>query len=244
MDQRFHRALHLAALRRHDLVVDDRDRPLPFRRAQLGDALLHDRDRLAHLFHADAVAVVAVAVLADRNVEIHLGVALVGLRLAQVPRRARAAHHHAGEAPLPGVLQRHHADVDVALLEDAVAGEQRFEVVADLQERIAERLDVVDQLRRQVLMHAADAEIGRMHARARGALVEHHQLLALLEAPQRRRQRADVHRLRGDVEDVREQPPDLAIEHADELRRGAAPSRPSSFSTARQNACSWFIGAT
>ena len=218
MDQRLHRALHLAALRRHDLVVDDRHRPLPFRLAQLRDALLHDADRLPHLLHADAVAVVAVAVLADRNVEIHLGVAFVGLRLAQVPGRARAAHHHAGEAPLPGVLQPHHADVDVALLEDAVVGEQRFEVVADLQERIAERLDVVDQLRRQVLMHAADAEVGRMHARARGALVEHHQLLALLEAPQRRGERADVHRLRGDVEDVREQPPDLAIEHADELR--------------------------
>ena len=205
-------------MRRHDLVVVDHDRPLPFGLAQLGDALLHDADRLAHLFHADAVAVVAVAVLADRDVEIHLGVALVGLRLAQIPGGARAAHHHAGEAPLPGVLERHHADVDVALLEDAVVGEQPFEIVADLQERIAERLDVVDQLRRQVLVHAADAEIGRVHARAGGALVEHHQLLALLEAPQRRGERADVHRLRGDVEEMREQPPDLAKEHADQLR--------------------------
>ena len=98
-----------------------------------------------------------------------------------------------------------------------LSGEQAFEVVADLEERIAERPDVVDELRRQVLVHAADAEIGRMHAAARGALVEHHQLLALLEAPERRRERADVHRLRGDVEEVRQQPADLAIEHADEL---------------------------
>ena len=30
MDERFHRALHLGALGRHDLVVVDRDRPLPF----------------------------------------------------------------------------------------------------------------------------------------------------------------------------------------------------------------------
>ena len=66
-------------------------------------------------------------------------------------------------------------------------------------------------------MHAADAEIGRMHARARGALVEHHQLLAFLEAPQRRGERADVQRLRRDVEDVREQPPDLGKQHANEL---------------------------
>ena len=193
-------------------------RPGPARRrAQLGDALLHDAHGLAHLFHADAVAVVAVAVLADRNVEIHLGVALVRLRLAQIPRRARAAHHHAGEAPLPGLLQRHHADIDVALLEDAVAGEQRFEIVDDLQERIAPGLDIVDQLRRQVLMHAADAEIRRMHARAGGALIKHHQLFALFETPQRRGQRADVHRLRGDVEQMRQDAADLAIEHADQL---------------------------
>src|SRR3954466_16304545 len=71
MDTRFHGALHLAALWRHDLVVEDRNRPLPIRCAQFGDALLHDRRRLTHLLHPDAVAIVAVAVLADWNVEIH-----------------------------------------------------------------------------------------------------------------------------------------------------------------------------
>ena len=218
VDQRFHRALHLGALGRHDLVVVDRDRALPVRAAQFFDALLHDAHRLAHLFHADAVAVVAVAVLADRNVEFEFGIAFVRLRPAQIPGRARAAHHHAGEAPVPGILQLDHADIDVALLEDAVAGEQAVEIVDHLQERIAERADVVDQLRRQILMHAAGPEIGRVHARARGALVEHHQLFALLEAPQRRRERADVHRLRGDVEQMRQQPADLGIEHADQLR--------------------------
>ena len=76
------------------------------------------------------IAVVAVAVLADRNVEIELVVALVGLRLAQIPGGAGAAHHHAGKAPLPGVVERDDADVDVALLEDAVVGQQRFEIVA------------------------------------------------------------------------------------------------------------------
>ena len=72
-------------------------------------------------------------------------------------------------------------------------------------------------LRRQVLVHAAEAEILGVHAAARGALVEHHQLLALLEAPQRRGQRAHVHGLGGDVEEVGQQPADLVVEHADEL---------------------------
>ncbi len=35
VDQRFHRALHLVALGRHDLVVVDGDGPLPGRRTQL-----------------------------------------------------------------------------------------------------------------------------------------------------------------------------------------------------------------
>src|SRR5262249_20622837 len=70
MDQRFHRALHLAAARWRDLVVLDDNRPLPFGFAKLLDALLHDAHGLAHLFHADAVAIVAVAILADRDVEI------------------------------------------------------------------------------------------------------------------------------------------------------------------------------
>src|SRR6202140_4333176 len=65
VDQRFHRALHLAAPRRRDLVVFDNDRPLAVGSAQFRDALLHDAHGLAHLLHADAVTVVAVAVLAD-----------------------------------------------------------------------------------------------------------------------------------------------------------------------------------
>src|SRR5262249_20479679 len=86
MDQSFHRAFHYRALRRHHLVVLNGDR------AELGGqplaTLLHDAYRLAHLLHAHEVAVVAVAVLTDRNVEFELGVALVRLRLAEIPGRA------------------------------------------------------------------------------------------------------------------------------------------------------------
>ena len=53
--------------------------------------------------------------------------------------------------------------------------------------------------------------------RAGGALVKHHQLFALFKAPQRRGQRADVHRLRGDVEQMRQDAADLAVQHPDQL---------------------------
>ena len=92
-----------------------------------------------------------------------------------------------------GILARHDADIDIALLEDAVFGEQAFDIVEHLGEMLAEFENVFEQLRRHVLMHAAGAEIGGMHAAAGGALIEHHQLLALFEAPERRGERADIH---------------------------------------------------
>src|SRR5262249_21264039 len=82
MDQRFHGALHLGAARRHDLGINKVRRALPIRCAQLANALLHDTHRLAHLLHTNAVAVVTIAVLANRDVEIELRIALVRLRLA------------------------------------------------------------------------------------------------------------------------------------------------------------------
>ena len=88
MDQCFHRALHLAALRRHDLAVFRGNSALPCRFTQLRQALAHDFDRLPHLFHANAITVIIVAVFTHRNVEIHLFIKLIRLRLAQIPRSA------------------------------------------------------------------------------------------------------------------------------------------------------------
>src|SRR5206468_10252316 len=103
-------------------------------------------------------------------------------------------------APGPGVRELDRADADVALFEDAIVGQQSLQVVADLQKRIAERPDVVEELRRQILVHAANAEIVRMHACTRGALIEGHQLLALLKTPERRGERADIERLCRHIE--------------------------------------------
>ena len=87
VDERLHGALHLGAPGRDDFVIMDCHGPLPFRRAQLLQALFHDLGRLAHLLHADAVAILIVAVLADRDVKIELGITFGELRL----RRSQAA---------------------------------------------------------------------------------------------------------------------------------------------------------
>jgi len=93
VDGRFHRALHFAARRWNDLIILDSHWSLAFGKAQL--SLFHDAHRLAHLLHAYEIAVVAIAVLANRNIEVELGIAFVGLRLAQIPGGAGAPHHYA-----------------------------------------------------------------------------------------------------------------------------------------------------
>src|SRR5207253_819502 len=58
------------------------------------------------------------------------------------------------------------------------------------------------QFERHVLVDAAGPKIGRVHARARGTLVEVHAILAQLEQPQVRRHRADVHDVAAEVQHV------------------------------------------
>ena len=178
------------------------------------------RTDLGHFLHADDLAGVTIAMRADRDVEFHLLVAFVGLRLAQIPGRAGPTEHRAGETPLPAILQRDDADIDVALFEDAVLDEEIMQILQDGRKGLAPSTDVLDQPRRAIDMHPAGAEIVGMQTGAGCALVEHHELLALLEAPQRRRQRAAIHGLRRHIEQMRQNAADLAEQDPDQL--GAA----------------------
>jgi hypothetical protein len=156
-------------------------RALAVRRLQLLDALFHDPHRLPHLLHANEIAVVAVAVLPDRNVEIHLGVTVVRLRFAQIPGRAGTAYQNARKSPSPRLLKCQSADIHVTRFEDAVEREQPVQIVDDTEKWIAPGLDVVDQLWRKILVHAPGPIVVGVHPAPGCALIENHQLLALLE---------------------------------------------------------------
>jgi len=69
----------------------------------------------------------------------------------------------------------------------------------------------------QVKRDAPRADVRSVHAGARHALVEFHELFALLEAPQERREGADVHGVREDGHEVVEDARDLAKQGADPL---------------------------
>src|SRR5690606_22532154 len=163
MDQRLHVVLHLDPARRRDLVVVDHDRarillePL--------DALLDDARRLAQLLDTDEVAIVAVAVLADGNVEIELIVDFVWLVLAQIPYDARAPQHRAREAELHRALWRYDADIDRALLPDAVIRQKRLVLVDAGRKAVHEVFDEVEERAAARLVHLLELLRGAIRRR-------------------------------------------------------------------------------
>jgi hypothetical protein len=72
-------------------------------------------------------------------------------------------------------------------------------------------------MKKSSAMYTANPKIIHMHSRPGGALIETHQFLALLKSPQRRRKSSDVHSLRGNVKEVRQQPTNFTIKNADLL---------------------------
>ena len=102
--------------------------------------------------NAHQIAVVAIAVARDRNLEVDLGVFVVGLRPAQIPRHAGGAQRRTGESPGQRLLGRHHADIDGALLPDAVAGQQVFQIVDEFRKRLGPFGDPLGQPGRQILI--------------------------------------------------------------------------------------------
>ena len=211
MDERFHRPLELGPLGRGDLLILELDRSL----GHPIEALGHDLERLAHLGHAHHVAIEAVAVAADRDVEVELLVDLVGLALAQIPREPGGAQHGPGEAQVLRLVGGDHADVDQPLAEDPVVGDQPLDVVEQRREGRHPGPDVVLEPGRQVARDPARAVVVGVQAGARHPLVELHQLLALLEAPEQGRHGPDVERQRGDVEEMVEDAGDLVVQHPD-----------------------------
>src|SRR6516165_4475728 len=216
MDQRFHRALHFGARRRRHFAVVDLHRAS----RHLRDRLLDDAHRLAHFLDADEVAVVRVPVATDRNVELYLVVSVVRLCSTEVPGNIGAAQHGSGETPIRSLLGRHYADIDSALLEDPIIGQQSLDVVYRLWKGVTEGKDVVGETGREIEMNSAGAEIIGVHACTGDALVKLHQPLAFLEAPQERGDGPDIKDESAYTEQVVQDPGDLSKRDTNVLRPG------------------------
>src|SRR3546814_17717533 len=103
------------------------------------------------------------------------------LRFAQIPRDARGADHRPRKAPGNRVVAAHRRDIDVALLEDTVVGDEADRILEQSrQPRVEPVADVGEQLDWRVLMHPADPDIGAVHPPARNPPAYSHAVYAPL----------------------------------------------------------------
>ena len=94
--------------------------------------LFQNFDALAHFQHAHHVAVVNVAVFADRHLEIEPAVNAVFVHLAQVVIHAGGAQHRAGYGRVDRQFFRHHADELCASQNNFILGKKGSKLVEEL----------------------------------------------------------------------------------------------------------------
>ena len=240
VNQVFHTCFHFGTFGRSKFVVCGNDRTR-IDTQPLG-TLFDDAHGLTHFFHTAEVTVVAVAVDADWDVEIHFVVHFVRLCLTHVPFHAGTAQHHAGKTFLHGALRSDNADADGTLFPNTVVGQEGFECIDVFRETFAEGVDKVEHgaftgfvellqyfgvaefaalvFRHevgQVAVNAAGTEVGCVHTRAGNGFVQVHQLFAVAEGVKDGGHRADVEGVRTDAHQVIEDARYFGKHHANIL---------------------------
>ena len=133
---------------------------------------MDDSQRLAELLHTTQVAVVAITVLSDGDIELDLAVSVVGRSLADIPGDAGATEHDAGVGEVEGVLGGDHTDAHGTGFPDAVIGEELFDLVNAVAELGCPLVDVIEEADGEVLVDSAGADVGGVETGAGDALVE------------------------------------------------------------------------
>ena len=189
------------------------------------ERLQHDLGRLADLVDAHLVAVEHVAVLAQADLEVELGIDRVGPRAAQVVSHSRGARVGTGDAVVGDVFLGHDALAHAALQEDGVVVDERLVLGAPGRHLGHELAALLDPAVGQVVAHAAEAEVVEHHARAADRLEQVEDLLAVAERveDQGRAQGREVGGERADADLVAGDAVELGHDHADDFGAARGP---------------------
>ena len=227
LDHAFDRAVHVGLLGNAHLAVGDRiDRSA----GKSIDELIDDLRRLLDFLEAHEVARKAAARAGDGDRELDLvrafavpvvGVAEIGVVLANIATNTRAARVRARKAPRDGVFLRHRANAVEAINEDAVAVTERFEIGDRLRQTNVDEVAhhaLEDFIVGDVAPCAADARPIGVVALARDILDDVVDEFALVEAVEEARERPEVERSRANAEEVVLDATEFAHDRADNLR--------------------------
>lgn len=106
---------------------------------------------MSKLLHPAQIPIIAVSILTNWNIELDLVIGVVGLRLAYVPRDARAAEHDPGEGVVEGVGRVDDANAFGAPNPDPVVGEELFGLVDAVAKLGRPLVDVIEKAEGEVL---------------------------------------------------------------------------------------------
>lgn len=168
VDQSLHVLLHGSTRRRRHLVVLNLDGA----RGHLVQALVDDAEGLTELLHTAEVAVVAVTVDTNGDVELDLVVGVVGLGLADIPWHTGTTEHDTGETHVQCIRSVDNANTLGSGLPDTVVCEKFFGLIDTVTELSGPLVDIVQKTDWDILRDTTRADVGGVETGTGNTLVE------------------------------------------------------------------------
>src|SRR5216683_4794008 len=179
--------------------------------------LVDDVEALLHLQHAYQVAVVHIAIGANRNIEIKLLIAAVRECFADIPHHTAAAQHGTAYPIGNSVLRAQNSYAPGAFDPELVIGQKVVILLQALRENAGKFAHLVIEAGRQVRLQAARTNIAGHHAHAGNKLEDIQDHLALAETIQENAHRSKVEGMGAQPDQVAGDALQFGQQHADVL---------------------------
>ena len=168
VNESLHVLLHGRAGRGGDLVVLNTDRAS----RHIVEALVNNAKRLAELLHTAKVAIVAVTVLSNRDVEFNLVVGVIGLALADIPWDTGATEHNSTEGQVQGFLGRQNTNTTQTLNPDTVIRQHFLGLVDTVTKLGSPLVDIVEQTNGDILVDTSGTNVSGVKSGTGDTLIE------------------------------------------------------------------------
>lgn len=168
VNESLHVLLHGGTGRRGDLVVFNTDGA----GGHLVQALVDNAQGLTELLHSAKVAVVAVTVLANGDVELDLVIGIIGLALSDIPGDTGTSKHDTREGQVESVGGGNNTNTSQPLDPDTVVSKHFLGLVDTVTELSSPLVNIVKQTNGDILVNTTGANISGVQTGTRDTLVE------------------------------------------------------------------------
>ena len=168
VDKGLHVLFHGSSGRRRNLVVLNSDGAT----GHLVQALVDNSEGLAELLHSAEISIVAIAIGANRNVELDLVISVVRLALSDIPWHTRTSKHNTGEGQVQCLGSGNDTNTSQSLNPDTVVSQHLFGLVESVTKLSSPLVDVVEKTNGDILVDTTGSNIGGVKTGTRDTLIE------------------------------------------------------------------------